>query len=260
MHTQIGLIGYGKIGQYLHEQVTETPGMELTYVHSRSEPTFVVDDQPAVVGEEPLSTTAVDLVVEAATAEVLEAHGPAILEHSDLYVLSTTALADPDLLEAIRETARTHQTQVYVPHAAVLGLDGLHHAQAALETVHIETRKNPANIDFSAASIDPETDIEGVTKLYRGPTRALCTAYPRNVNSHATIALAGVGFDETTSVLLADPETETATHTITADGPGTTLEITRETRISGVTGAYTVSSIWGSIETLLSDNTGLTIV
>jgi aspartate dehydrogenase len=103
-------------------------------------------------------------------------------------------------------------------------------------------------------------DVDGETTLYDGPTRGICAEYPRNVNSHATVAVSGLGFDRTQSTLVADPSTDEAIHHIVAEGDGTTLEVSRTSSIEGVTGAYTLDSIWGTVGRIVDDGPGLTVV
>ena len=56
--------------------------------------------------------------------------------------------------------------------------------------------------------------------LYDGPTRGECPLFPRNVSSHRTVALAGIGFDRTGSVLVTGPVLEAAVMELTAPGKG----------------------------------------
>jgi aspartate dehydrogenase len=92
--------------------------------------------------------------------------------------------------------------------------------------------------------------------VYEGSTRGLCRRFPRNFNSHAAVAMAGLGLDETTSRLVADPEATTAKHVITATGEGFELEAVRDSEIEGVTGDYTLVSTWGSVRRILRADDG----
>lgn len=255
----IGLIGYGRIGRDLAERIEADPDFALAYVLVRS-PT---DDLPAdVQTTDPtvLANRPVDLAVEAATPAALDDLGEAVLEASDLLVLSGSAFADPAVERRFVDAAAASDADVYVPHAALLGVDGLVDARGALTSVAIEATKAPDHLDFGFADgLDPD-EVSGRTTLYDGPTRGLCELFPRNFNSHATVALASLGLDETTSTLVADPDADTARHVISASGPGFDLEITRDSTIEGVTGDYTLVSIWGSIRRVLGADGGLTVV
>ncbi|MUW13676.1 DUF108 domain-containing protein [Halorubrum sp. CBA1125] len=261
----IGLIGFGRIGQYLADRIAEDPHTTLRFVCVRdpasvSESTSVSDSNVAVVPDPgDLTDRDVDLIVEAAHADVLAAHGADLLEVSDVLALSTTVFADREVEAELSEACDAGGTRLFVPHGAVLGTDGLQDGRPSLESVTITTRKNPDNIDFERADIS-SADVDAETVLFDGSTRDICGKFPRNVNSHATIAIAGIGFDRTTSKLIADPAASEATHEIVAEGPGTRLEITRVSSIEGVTGSYTLDSIWGTVSRIPDHTPGTTVV
>jgi len=257
-HT-VGLLGFGRIGRALADSVETDPDFELDYVFVRSgkddlrAETQVTD--PAALADRP-----VDLVVEAATHEVVAELGERVLETSDLMVLSGSAFVDEGVEDRLAGTAADHGTEVYLPHAALLGIDGLVDARSALDAVSIRATKSPDHLDFGYTDDLSPDDVEGRTVLYEGPVRGLCARFPRNFNSHAAVALASLGLDETESTLVADPDADTADHVITASGEGFALEITRESAIEGVTGDYTLVSIWGSMRRVLRADDGVTFV
>jgi predicted dinucleotide-utilizing enzyme len=269
---EIGLLGFGRIGRALYKYVESDPDFELGYVFVRSPK----DDLPAekqVTDPSELGDRPVDLVVEAATHEVLADLGERVLESSDLMVLSGSAFVDEDVEAQLVATANANDTDAYLPHAALLGIDGLVDARGALDSVSIQATKAPSHLDFSYADdLDPDDikglgpddvdglgpdDIEDRTVLYEGPVRGLCELFPRNFNSHAAVALASLGLDDTESKLIADPSADSADHVITASGDGFDLEITRRSAIEGVTGEYTLVSIWGSMRRALEADEGL---
>ena len=257
----VGIVGYGKIGNYVAEKIRSSEDVEISYIlepdtgkHESIPDELLVTDAGAL-GDRP-----VDLVIEAATFEAVRSVGEATLESGDLFTLSLTALADPEFKADLIEVARSNASTIFAPHGAVLGLDGIQDAAETLDDIGITTWKNPENIDFSYSDRFDPGDVDGKTVLFDGPTRDICAEFPRNVNSHAIVALAGHGFEGTRSVLVADPDTNEATHTIEATGDGTTLEITRKTLISGVTGEYTLASVWGSIRRVLDDAPALEVI
>lgn len=255
----IGLLGFGRIGRALEEYIDSDPEFELGYVLVRSEkedlPSEKQVTEPARLADLP-----VDLTVEAATHEVLADLGETVLEASDLMVLSGSAFVDETVEDRLVATADANETDVYLPHAALLGIDGLVDARHALDSVSIHATKAPDHLDFSYTDeLDPE-DVEERTVLYEGPVRGLCERFPRNFNSHAAVALASLGLDDTQSKLVADPSVESADHVITASGDGFDLEIVRESAIEGVTGDYTIESIWGSMRRALDADGGLTFL
>jgi aspartate dehydrogenase len=67
------------------------------------------------------------------------------------------------------------------------------------------------------------------------------------VNSHATVAFAGIGFDRTRSVLVADPSLHVSVIEITAQGKGVTMKIERSNPLKGVSGVFTLNSTLAAI-------------
>lgn len=254
-HT-IGLVGYGRIGTDIADRVRDAPDTELGYVYVRSEK----DDLPPEIqlsSPEELADHPVDLAVEAATPGVLADLADPILAESDLLVLSGSAFADREVEDRLHEVAAASDHEMYLPHAALFGIDGLADGREALESVRIEATKAPDHLDFGyAGTVNPD-EIDGRTVVYEGPTRGLCERFPRNFNSHAALAMAGLGLDDTTSKLVADPDQETALHVITATGPGFELEAVRDSAIEGVTGDYTLVSTWGSMRRILKADEGV---
>lgn len=255
----IGLLGFGRIGQALYDRIEASPNFELAYAYVRAEKDALASEQqitdPARLSEEP-----VDLCVEAATHEVLAELGSRVLHASDLMVLSGSAFAEDGVETRLTAAAETNNTAVYLPHAALFGIDGLVDARDALTSVEIVATKAPDHLDFSYTTERSPDDVDGRTTLYDGPVRGLCQLFPRNFNSHACVALASLGLDDTRTTLIADPDIDTADHVITAAGEGFELEIVRKSEITGVTGNYTLISTWGSIQRVLHGNDGLQFV
>lgn len=260
MSTQrsVGLVGFGRIGKTIADRIEQTEWLRLGFACDQRTDVLAPLEAPTYTDPGEIDEP-VDLVVEAATAGVVEEYGAALLASGDLLTMSTTAFADEDVKASLMAAANESGSNLYVPHGAILGMDGLQDGRPSIDTVSITTRKSPDNIDFAAAEVSG-TDIDEETILYEGSTRGICDQYPRNVNSHATVALAGLGFDETDSILIADPEATDAVHEIVAAGEGTRLEITRSSAIEGVTGSYTLDSIWGTVVRILDDDASLTVV
>jgi aspartate dehydrogenase len=115
------------------------------------------------------------------------------------------------------------------------------------EEVRITMRKPPRTLDFSAAPHLRQDPFAAATVLYDGPTRGICPLFPRNVNSHAAVALGGLGFDRTRSVLVADPALEVSVIEIEARGQGVEIQVRRANPMKGVSGILTLVSALASI-------------
>ncbi len=259
---RLGIIGYGQIGSFLYQEITRNPqlDLELAFVYEINEK--LIESLPAQIimkGLEDLPSKSPDLVVEAAHPDAVRQYAQLVLSHTDLMIMSVSALADADLERRIEEACLEHGTHLYIPHGGVLGLDGLQDGRDTWEDVTITMRKNPKNLDFQRAEGIKQEEITEETVLYDGPTRGVCHLYPKNVNSHATLALAVLGFDRTRSVLVADPTLNEASIEIDARGKGTEIHITKRTPIKGVTGKLTLLSVLESIKKILGDQAGIQV-
>jgi aspartate dehydrogenase len=244
------MLGFGRIGQALYEFIADDPEFELEYAYVRSEKEALPADKH-LTDVSRLSEIDVDLCVEAATHEVAGELGESVLQANDMLVLSGSALIDPETEERLISTAEANGTDIYLPHGALFGVDGLVDARDTLEEVSMVATKAPGHLDYSFTDEYEEADVTERTVLYEGSVRGLCEHFPRNFNSHAVIALASLGLDETQSKLVADPDAEGAHHVISASGEGYDLEVVRDSAIEGVTGDYTLVSTWGSMRRIL---------
>lgn len=251
---RIGIIGAGAIGKALFSYVQSSGLAEIDYVLVSDAgktrdfdlgPALMLDDVEAALARK------VDLVIEAAMTDNVRAMAPRALRDSDFCAFSCTALADRATEDAIRAASAQSGRSYYVPHGAVLGLDGISDGRELIETVTITTTK-------SGQSMGLATDAEGV--VFDGSTRDVCSRFPRNVNVHAALALAGIGFDRTRSRVIAQPGLKDNIHRIEISGQGFDWGLDVSSRsLGGVTGAYTPLSAVGSIKRIL-DRRGLVIV
>jgi predicted dinucleotide-utilizing enzyme len=247
---RIGLIGLGYIGQYIYQQITSRPdlGLEIAFVYDVAAdrvaglpPEVVLKDIKAFVARRP------DLVVEMAHPGVTRQFGEMFLRETDYMPLSMTAFGDEGLERQLLDTARSNGTCLFIPHGAVVGLENIFEGRELWEEVTLVMKKNPKNLDFSVAPQFKPKEITKATVLYDGPTRAVCPLFPRNVNSHATVALAGIGFDRTRSVLIADPSLDVSVIEITAQGKGVAMKIERSNPLKGVSGVFTLNSTLAAV-------------
>jgi aspartate dehydrogenase len=245
---RIGIIGAGVIGKAIHDDLVNNGLAEVAYI-------LVSGTRPAsdrapelqrLMLSDPEAALArpVDLVVEAAHPDVLAALAPRILASADLCGFSCSALSRPETEQAIHQAARAGGRRFFLPHGAVLGLDGLVDGREIIDEVTITTTK-------SETSLGLEKGTSGV--VFDGTAREVCSRFPRNVNVHAAIAIAGIGFDGTRSVVVAEPGTSAMRHRIQVSGQGIAWDFAVTSQsLGGVSGAYTPRSAVGSVRRILA--------
>lgn len=239
---KIGFLGCGKIGGTILSEISKREDVQITFIQ---DPFYKQEtDIPVVDSCDAQLLQDTDLVIETATADILKQNMALYLEHADVMVFSVTAFSDEAFYNKTKELARKYGRRVYIPHGAIIGVDGIFAGRSIIDSVCIETTKNPKSLGHDADM--PKT------VLFDGSTREACALYPRNVNVHATIALAGIGFDKTHSRIIADPAVSTNTHVIKIEGEGIRFELMIQSfSTGGVTGKYTPYSAVASTESIL---------
>lgn len=247
---RVGLIGFGHIGRQVFDRIGGTAGspFEVAFVHNRSADALA-GVPPALRLHDPaeIPRFGADLVVEMAHPRYTEQWGERVLETADYLPLSVTALADDALRERLVARARASGTVLAVPHGALMGLDSLCEWRHAWQDVCITFRKNPRNIDFTDAGVDPAA-LHAQTTLYDGPVRGIARLYPRNINTMITCALATVGLDRCRARLVAEPGLDVAVAEVQARGSdGSLLTMRKEQPAVGVSGTEMFESLWASM-------------
>ena len=243
MTRNVGILGFGNVGRYVYSHLKE---------HGIAQVAFVFDLFIDRVSPRPFESVAqmdeaalreVFLVVETAEPHAVKTYGPDIVKRAHLLISSLSALADDSLFEELSTLARSSGTHLFVPHGAVLGLDGIRDGRHLIESIMVTTVKNPRNL-----AVEGLEGISGPTVLFEGPTREACKRFPRNVNVHASVAIAGLGFDKTVSKIVADPGVNTMSHEISVRGRGLQWRIeVQSSPVGAVTGMYTPESIYQSV-------------
>jgi aspartate dehydrogenase len=250
---KVGIIGFGQIGSSLYRHIQEDPDrlFEVVFIHDiNPEAAGNIPENLRLTSFRDFERLSPDLVVEAAHPAAVRQFGPGVLEKTNLMIMSVSSLHDKELEDALLDVCRKNATTLYIPHGATLGLDGLRDGLSIWEEVTITMRKNPLNISFdSAPHLKPDSEKRVV--IYDGPTRGILPLFPKNVNSHATLALATMGLDLTRSILISDPDIHDSIIEISAKGGGTTIQISRRNPIKGVTGKLTLLSAFESIKNIL---------
>jgi aspartate dehydrogenase len=221
----IAIIGCGAIGEavarYLadHDGITIVTAIIEQGMDARARDMFGEDVQIAYDAGE--LTLPIDLAADCAGHQALRQHGEAILRRGvDLVTVSSGALADDALYERLAVAAARGGAKLRVVSGAIGALDVLAASNVGeLASVTYRGRKPPEGWRGSPA--ESKLDLDALTEAavhFRGSARDAALEYPKNANVAASVALAGIGFDDTTVELVADPAAERNVHEIVAEG------------------------------------------
>jgi len=255
MLKKIGIVGYGTLGSYLVDKINEDKNLSLVFVYDVDKDKLSNLDNSIVLNSmEEAREREADLIVEVASAEWVESFASLVLEFTDLLIFSVTAFAEEGLQENLDKVAKANNTNYYISHGALLGLDGVRDGRDMIEEVSITTIKPPEKLGIKEKILSKKI-------LYEGPTRKACELYPRNVNVHASLAIHGLGFDKTISKVIADPEVNTMRHIVEVKGQGLAWIIDVQSRpVGAVTGAYTPESAFQTVKRICTQEYGMKLI
>ena len=223
-------IGYGSMAKKVHEMLPKNIVLSTVLSSSRS-----VARLKTELGESIEVITSVDdlvnmpdLAVEMAGQNGLKEHAVKILQKNiPLGIVSVGAFTDEGFAVSLADTAKENGVKIHILAGAVAGIDGINAASlAGLSEVVYQGRKHPSSWQGSHADqlIDYD-DLVEPTVFFTGTAREAAALFPDNSNVAATIALAGVGLDDTRVELIADPTLEHNIHHIMAEGVFGKLEV-----------------------------------
>lgn len=162
-----------------------------------------------------------DYVIEVAGQAAVKEHAEKVLSKGwDLGLISVGTFADHAFFVKLQQTAEASGAHIHLLAGAIAGIDGIAAAkEGGLEKVTYQGCKSPNSWRGSYA--EQLVDLDQVTEatvFYAGTAREAAQKFPANANVAATIALAGVGMDETWVELMVDPHITQNKHTIIAKG------------------------------------------
>lgn len=214
----VGIIGGGAIATFildaLNKNEEETIKVGSVYVRDEQKYNHLREAYKVdlYTNMDDFLASNIDVVVEAANIEAVNAFAPRVLQEKDLVLISIGALADEVFLEKVYGVAEKHNRSIYLPSGGIGGLDILQSANAlgGVKEVSLTTRKPAASL------IDEATDEEIV--VYEGPAAAAIKKFPKNINVSIILSLAGIGTEKTKVTIIADPNIDKNTHTIDIKG------------------------------------------
>jgi aspartate dehydrogenase len=181
--------------------------------------------QVSSVADLPRDTT---LLVDCAGHQGLAEHGPDALRRGiDVLTVSIGALADQAIMEALETSAKEGGATLQMASGALGALDVLRAAAiGGLASVSYRGRKPPEGWRGSPAELvlDLGKPLIQAATHFKGSARDAALAYPKNANVAAAVALAGLGLDDTSVELIADPDAAGNTHEVEATGSFGTMK------------------------------------
>ena len=224
MPKNIALIGYGALARAISAALADDPNIKIAQVLVRPQ------SQHRIQRGMPSDVTAIteltelhsdtDFVMECAGHDAVREFIADILALGiDAGIVSAGALADAALHQDLRRAALEGNASLRVVPGAIGGIDALAAAGPALDRVTYVARKPPQS--WTGSPADKTHDLAALTTataVFKGTARQAALAFPKNANVVATVALAGIGFDDTQVTLMADPEASGNSHQIEAAG------------------------------------------
>ncbi len=219
---KIALVGNGAIARLVSDFCAVRP-QSLSIVGALCLPSdkASVGAHPIVYAVDALLALKPDLIVECAGHGAVRAVcGPALAAGIDVVIVSTGSLADPALWQEVQAAAARGTAKVKLVAGALPGVDALASAKlAGLDEVTLISSKPPKAWKGTPAEGTHDLDaVTAATVLFSGNARDAALTFPKNANVAATAALAGIGFEKTRVMLVADPAVTQNVHRLEAKG------------------------------------------
>ncbi|PWE29668.1 aspartate dehydrogenase [Pararhodobacter marinus] len=272
--TTIGIIGFGSIARDLIDILcAQDPPPEALVIMVRPEKTgetlaaaqeqvagrcavHVVSDTTGLFAARP------DVIAECASHTAVAQFGPAILRAQiDIVVASIGALADPQTEAALKAAAEGGSAQLVLPAGAIGGIDMLAAARLSGLTGVTYTGRKPPRA-WSGTPAEQAVDLPALTEatvFFEGSAREAATQYPKNANVAATLAIAGLGMDETRVRLVADPGVDTNTHEFSVQSQAVDFAVTLTAKASPRNPKTSASTAYSVARAVLNRSAGIVI-
>jgi len=232
---RIALAGLGAIGLKVAEELDRgIPGCVLAAVSANhlakaAQRLSHLASPPPVVGLAELEPLA-DIVIECAPASLLASIAePFLKAGKTAMVLSAGAILSN---EHLVDLARLHGGQIVVPTGALIGLDAVTAAaEGEIRSVRMVTRKPVRGLAGAPYLTEHNIRIEDITKplrIFNGTAREAASGFPANLNVAVALSLAGLGPDNTTLEIWADPSLTRNVHRIEVESDSATFSMTIE--------------------------------
>lgn len=220
---QLMMIGFGAMANEVRKHLPKDLELKWVVVPERSIESVkqAVAADVQVIADIDDCHGAPDYVIEVAGQAAVKAHAAKVLAKGwNIGLISVGSLADHAFLKQLQSIAEHSGAHIHLLAGAIAGIDGIAAAkEGGLEKVTYKGCKSPNSWRGSYAEQLIDLDqVKEATVFYTGTAREAALHFPANANVAATIALAGMGLDETMVELTVDPSISQNKHTIIAQG------------------------------------------
>lgn len=242
---KVGLLGCGNIGFAIGGALINNlcPGKELSVICDSEKNDKIISllersNAKYVDNPENLLNEDVDVIIEAINPKIAAKYALKVINAGiDLFLLSSGALLEKDLLAELTKATKETKARVIVPSGAVGGLSVIKSAKVKgdLEEVTITTTKNLQGLMNAPYLSNNSIDLANLNKrtvIFEGSAREAIQGFPQNVNVAVTLSLAGLGPDETRVKIIADPNVSLTIHEVFAKGSFGTMELKLQNKVS----------------------------
>lgn len=226
---KIGLIGFGAIGQEIYRKISKNliTGYKIVGVFSDDIYTKKINKNLKCFSFNDLLKKKPQIIIEAASVKACKDYAEKTLENKiDFFCLSASSFADKKFLKKIQFLSKKIKNKIYIPTGAIAGLDVISASSLSkeLKSVKLIQRKPPKALlsDDKIRSLKKEKILSNKT------ARNVCKEFPKNSNIAATLAICGLGFDNTKVIIIADPKINRNVAEIYAYGKFGKLKISLE--------------------------------
>ncbi|MFC3340608.1 aspartate dehydrogenase [Paracandidimonas soli] len=212
---RFGIVGYGALGQALtshlaqHEELAEIVGYVVRDVSRFNGDGRFVAELDELLARKP------DVVIECAGQQAMRQHALSIVRAGvDLVPASVGALVDDAWRRELLAAAHASGARIRIPTGAIVGIDGLAAARhVGIDSVVYRGTMPPSTLKAHYDGVLPEHGL-----VFEGTAREAVRLFPKNVNLAGTIALAGVGFEQTRVEMHVDPALTANVHELFVRG------------------------------------------
>ena len=233
---RIAIIGYGAIAREVLTTLQNTAFVEhLAILHRTLPDGHELQKVDHFNNLDEFCNWKPDLVIEAAGHDAVRNYVSILLENGfPVLVSSVGALHDDQLFENLLAKAEQGQTRLLLPSGAIGALDYVRACRFTADQHIVYESRKPVQAwqnELVERGYEIKTLHEPVV-LFEGMAREAARLYPANLNVAATLALAGIGMDQTHVRVVADPSITGNQHHIHIQSDHGRMSVTFENTVS----------------------------